>query len=294
MIQIIIKYGKPIILAVTKSGAVAVSWLWGILTGSNWGTSTPSKLWGFPLPIVSDPDAQAFINAAFISNTTQANAVNTLVIGMKAQSLWTKMKAVYPFVGGTAYSHKFNLKDPRDLNSAFRLSFSGIWTHNSLGAQPNGVTGYADTNILPTSVLNVNSSHISTYITTTPNSGVLLGNNAVSCIMQITGNVFYGSLATTSFSSISQSPNVAFYMVNRQNGTNQKLIRNNTILLSDNKTTTGYSSGQNIYLGSYSSNVYASDARISLSSIGDGLTDTEATNYYNLVQAFQTTLGRQV
>ena len=32
----------------------------------------------------------------------------------------------------------------------------------------------------------------------------------------------------------------------------------------------------------------------SFSSIGDGLTDTEAANFYTAVQAFQTTLGRQV
>jgi hypothetical protein len=29
-------------------------------------------------------------------------------------------------------------------------------------------------------------------------------------------------------------------------------------------------------------------------SIGDGLTDTQASNFYTAVQAFQTTLGRQV
>ena len=31
------------------------------------------------VPIVSDPDAQAFLNAAVITNVTQANAINTLV-----------------------------------------------------------------------------------------------------------------------------------------------------------------------------------------------------------------------
>ena len=31
------------------------------------------------------------------------------------------MKAIYPFVGGTATTHKFNLKDPADINAAFRL-----------------------------------------------------------------------------------------------------------------------------------------------------------------------------
>jgi hypothetical protein len=33
---------------------------------------------------------------------------------------------------------------------------------------------------------------------------------------------------------------------------------------------------------------------LAFSSIGDGLTDTEAANFYTAVQAFQTTLGRQV
>jgi hypothetical protein len=35
-------------------------------------------------------------------------------------------------------------------------------------------------------------------------------------------------------------------------------------------------------------------ANLAFSSIGDGLTDTEATNLYTAVQRFQTTLGRQV
>ena len=34
--------------------------------------------------------------------------------------------------------------------------------------------------------------------------------------------------------------------------------------------------------------------QVAFSSIGDGLTDTEAANFYTAVQTFQTTLGRQV
>jgi hypothetical protein len=37
-----------------------------------------------------------------------------------------------------------------------------------------------------------------------------------------------------------------------------------------------------------------SNRQYSFASIGDGLTDTEAANFYTAVQAFQTTLGRQV
>jgi len=96
------------------------------------------------VPTVSDPNAQAFLNAAVITDVTQANAVNSLVIGLKADGLWTPMQALYPFVGGTATQHKYNLKDPRDVDGAFRLNFQGGWTHNANGAIGNGGT-YADT-----------------------------------------------------------------------------------------------------------------------------------------------------
>jgi hypothetical protein len=83
-----------------------------------------------------DPDAQAFITAAAITDPTQQTAINTLVVDLKGYGIWTKSKALYPFVGGTASQHKFNLKDPRDLDAAFRLVFTGGWTHSS-----NGILG---------------------------------------------------------------------------------------------------------------------------------------------------------
>lgn len=79
----------------------------------------------------ADADALAFITAANITDTTQKSAVTQLVTDLKSANIWTKMKAIYPFVGGTASSHRFNLKDPRDLDVAFRLVFNGGWTHSS-------------------------------------------------------------------------------------------------------------------------------------------------------------------
>jgi hypothetical protein len=92
-----------------------------------------------------DPDAQAFITAAAITDPTQQTAIDNLVIGLKADGLWTNMQAIYPLVGGTASSHKWNLKDPRDLDAAYRLAFFGGWTHNSNGITGNGANTYADT-----------------------------------------------------------------------------------------------------------------------------------------------------
>jgi hypothetical protein len=111
-----------------------------------------------PKAAAYDPDAQAFITAAAITDVTQQGAINTLVLALKGYSIWTKFKAIYPIVGGTASQHKYNLKDPRDLDAAFRLVFNGGWTHSSTGAQPNGVNGYADTKFTPSAVQLLNSN----------------------------------------------------------------------------------------------------------------------------------------
>jgi hypothetical protein len=51
----------------------------------------------------------------------------------------------------------------------------------------------------------------------------------------------------------------------------------------------------NIYVGaSNGSSVIYTNRQCAFASIGDGLTDTQASNFYTAVQAFQTTLSRQV
>jgi len=69
-----------------------------------------------------DPDALAFLTAAGITDATITAAIDTLVLDLKGYGIWTKMKAIYPFVGGTATTHKYNLKDPVDAMQ--RLEFN--------------------------------------------------------------------------------------------------------------------------------------------------------------------------
>jgi hypothetical protein len=239
------------------------------------------------------PLTTAWITATGETDATIISALTTLESDMATYGLTSKMKALYPMVGGTAAKHKFNFMDARDLDAAYRLVFNGGWTHSSTGALPNGTNAYADTKLNTSTVLSISSAHISHYARTTPNGGVLMANDSLDCILQLSGGLLYGSLAAA-FSQTAQAANAAFYMVNRPNGTNQKLIRNSTILLNDSKTSTSFSN-KNILLGAYNSGpAFPSNAEVAFSSIGDGLTDTEAANFYTAVQAFQTTLSRQV
>ena len=259
-------------------------------------------------PIVSDPDAQAFIEAAIIENTTQANAVNTLVIGMKAQGLWTKMKAVYPMVGGTATSHMYNLKDPRNLDAAYRLAFSGGWTHSSNGALPNGTNAFANTFLNPTTSL-TSSLGLSYYSRTNANTGLdqvdigaITGLNYFYLTTQynVTGlvNRFFGRCTSPTIAI--NTPNADargyYYLGKTGNGANLfKSFKNG--VLQDTQTGGGVNPSNTVYIGAVNdsgSTLYYTNRECAFATISDGLTDTDATNYYNLVQTFQTTLGRQV
>lgn len=252
-----------------------------------------------------DADALAFITAASITDNTQKTAVNTLVTDLKAYNIWTKMKAIYPFVGGSATSHKWNLKDARDLDAAFRLTFNGGWTHSSTGALPNGTTGYANTNLLPSSILLQNDTHISYYSrTNTSSGGVDFGSvdsgfsgALYATIKDADGKTYFrvNRSSASSESIIVMGNTNIFYMINRTSSTNESLFINNT-KSSFVKTSTGLSTFP-ISLGCLnvtSTNQYFASKEAACVTIGNGLSDTEAANLYAAVQAFNTTLSRQV
>lgn len=251
-----------------------------------------------------DPDAAAFLTAAGITDPTQQSAINTLVLSLKADGIWSKMKALYPFIGGTSTTHKYNLKDPRDLDAAFRLVFSGGWTHSSNGALPNGTNGYANTFLSPNTTLSLDSAHISFYSRTNIASGLDIGSggpgflggiyilNRWSSDLRNYTNV-HGSASIIEFTGWSRGDgffylrrNNSTQIINSRNGVNNTLSQNSL-----SKTT------QPIWIGAMNNNGaggFYSARQAAFASIGDGLTDTEAANFYTAVQAFQTTLGRQV
>ena len=248
-----------------------------------------------------DPDAQAFITAAAITNPTQQAAINTLVVDLKGYNVWSKMKALYPFVGGTAATHKWNLKNPLDTDAAFRIFWNGGVTHSSNGVQFGGVNGWGNTYLTPSTTLTLNNGSLSFYSRTNGNSlGVEIGT-------RITGSdVSLGIYGTTPLSGsintfidsaqLTVTDTLGFYQITRTGGGTQKVFKNTSSNLKTISATTPALT-QPIYLGCLNNNgaaAFYSNRQCAFASIGDGLTDTEAANFYTAVQTFQTTLGRQV
>ena len=243
-----------------------------------------------------DADWLAYYNRVIAAGgsltTTEQNATKQLVADLKANSLWTPMKAIYPMVGASAAACAQNLK-----SSSFTGTFTSGWTFASSGVTPNGTSAYMNTGLNANTSLNVNSSHISYYRNIYGSTeGVLIGINDLSLFLQPTSAAFYGSLATIDLSQLlGNYATTGFFMINRPSNSIQKLIKNNNILQTDSKSSVGYAGAQNIFLGNYNSgSTFASNSRCALATIGDGLTDTQASNFYTAVQAFQTTLSRNV
>lgn len=250
------------------------------------------------IPIVSDPDAQAFLNAAVITNVTQANAINTLVIALKGYSIWTKFKAIYPIVGGTASQHKYNLKDPRDLDAAFRLAFATGWTHSATGMTP--LVTWADTFLNSNNVLNLNSTNFSYYSRTNVDNvcelGALSGSAQDFLILRSAGLSYFVVHQNAPYTTYSNLDSRGFFVANRTASNIVNGWKNGVKVATSSNVSTG-KPNLKIYLGAYNNGGVAagySTKECAFASIGDGLTDAEAANFYTAVQAFNTTLGRQV
>jgi hypothetical protein len=274
-----------------------------IIYNSNQDTSRngiKSNINSFYSIYTTDADAQAFITAAAITGATQVTAINTLVNDLKTANIWTKMKAIYPFVGGTAAQHRFNLKDPRAVDAAYYLTFYGGGTHSSTGYLPNG-NSYADTKLMP-SVLSTNSQHLSYYSRTQIISGQIeiganssANNNFLGIYYSPTSGLRTALASGTRTNIAIPSTNTqGFFMSNRPSSTYINIWKNNSKLTTDNITSTGNDNAV-MYIGAVNgTTLQYSTKESAFASIGDGLTDTEATAFYTAVQKYQTTLGRAV
>jgi len=286
-----------------------IGWGQGANNAIGWG-DIHADSWAGATDIVgssTDPDAEAFFTAAGITDATQQAAINTLVVDLKGYSLWTKIKALYPFVGGTASTHKFNLKDPRDLDAAFRLVFNGGWTHSSTGALPNGTNAFADSKFNPVSQSSLqNNFFIGAYVRTNSNVGLAyeignaddygIGTKFTGLITRYSNGKRYISICDAYSTNNIETNSQGFYSGGTNNSTSQILYKNGINVLSGTSQQTGFSNF-NFYVSAVNNFGTAqgySNKQIGLIFISNGFSSTENSNLNTAIQAFQTALSRNV
>jgi len=253
-----------------------------------------------------DADAQAFITATGITDLTQKNAINQLVIDLKGYSIWTKMKALYPFVGGTATTHKYNLKNPLDTDAAFRLVFNGGWTHSNNGALPNGTNAWANTYFKSqANFINKDNAHYSFYSRTNlASTSVEIGADCNTSQQTLhtrhpdgKAYLLVNSVIGPPYTSAVVANSLGFYQANR-NALNTSSGWKNGIKLNEIATTSSVNNLAFLSISAYNNAINIpslfSARQVAFTSIGDGLSDTESSNLNTAVQTFQTSLSRNV
>ena len=252
-----------------------------------------------------DPDAVAFLAAAGITDPTITSAINTLVVSLKGNGLWTKMAAIYPFVGGTATTHKYNLKNPADTDAAYRISFSGGWTHStSAGITPNGTNtvgntfyrgsgtdnNFALSTWTTTTTMQANVAGLFTFgaSTSATNSYAVIQNRNATGVNWFSNMGADAQAANRSFSNVAQA---GLIVGSRVSSTSNKVYRNGSLLTTSSISQTGSWPARDVHFGEVSVGAFTTMNSI-FASISTGLTDADVTNLWNAVNAMQTTLGR--
>lgn len=245
-----------------------------------------------------DPDAQAFFDrvtsAGGVLSLNEKQAVNQLVMELKGNSLWTLMKAVYPMVGSSAAACSQNL-----ISSNYTGIFIGGFTYSNTGVTPNG-SAYMNTNYLlgSANAFSFNNMHFSHYSRTNSTSGTQVDMGAGSgagfnnLYQYISGN--YGGTLMSKQLDVATNNSLGFLIKTATSTTNAKLYKNGSLTLTNTSTQTA-TTDINVNCSIFAQNAQQYSTRqCAFSSIGDGLTDTQASNFYNAVQTFNTSLSRQV
>jgi len=277
-------------------------------TPTNTGTPTPT-----PTLPAGSTEAIAYLNRVVASggtvNATASGATITMFNSLFSNNLWTKLYAFYPILGGVAASHSINAKSSTPAND---LIFNGGWTHTSSGMQGNGTNGYADTGFNPfVTIGNGNTSHLSIYVNLQGtvgdriyDMGIATDSGALTDMWNLTAKRTAGTGNNTLFDSgdfsggrvetTSQASASGMTVGSVRSSTDRTLYRNGSnIATKVTSQAIEYANRIQIIgaqraasIGFYSSNRYA------FATLGSGLTNTEIVNLSNIINTYETSLGR--
>lgn len=256
-----------------------------------------------------DSDAQAFFTAVEgggdTLTTTEKDAVNDLVVDLKADSLWTNLRILYPFVGGTSSSTKWNLMNPQNTDAAYRVTWNGTGTFASTGI--TGVSSFYGNTHFNTDDWTLNRYQGVYCNTATAGNGYDMGcntggvgNNNVIIVEYGNNTAYYGDGGFLTTSNSSGKGNVmgtitsggatgTIYLNGTSSGTNSAagnddFDRPMTIFCDNRANGTDEVSPTEFNTGRQLATIY----------LGDGsLDDTDASNMHDILTDFNTALSRE-
>ncbi len=260
----------------------------GFTNRNNFGNqSFPQRIIG-QFGNVLDSNAAAFIAAANITDNTIQQAINYLVVDLKNNNLWNKIRVLYPLVGGNSTTTSFNLVNP----SFNRITWVNAPTFSSTGVLGNGLNQYGETNANVFNILGANNCSLS-YYTRTTGSGPIgaFGSGANFALYpQLSGTVNISSTSTTFAGALT---NTGLFFATKTLAGNIRAFKDG-IFRSQSVVSTTALPTISFHLLRTNGFVGYNNQECAFCHLGENFTDNEALIFNNIVQQFQTALSRQV
>jgi hypothetical protein len=181
-------------------------------------------------------------------------------------------------------------------SSSFTGTFSSGWTFASTGVTPNGTSAYMNSGLNASTNLSPTSLSFGGYTSSTANSFGYHGISFPTYLMQTFKSYNFTEFYRTTGTPIAVSNGIVGMVQANQVGSDSRIYTNGTLGAFDVTTMTSLQN-KNFYIGATNDVVSANffdNHLISYYYYADGLTPTQALNHYTAVQAFQTTLSRNV
>lgn len=245
----------------------------------------------------------SLLNKAVIADTgspmsnTEIYACNWVVNALNTYGLAGKITVFYPFVGTSAAAQKYNLLDPQDTNGAFRLSFSGGWTHSATGALPNGSTGYANSNWIPSVNASTSGASMGVYNRTNNTSNSqFFGVSGGSRFFDIF--IFLGNGgARSGAAGLSYSNAIVGTIIQRRNSTTDFEVYRNGVSLGTTATAASSMPSINVYFGALNNAgtaAFFNNWELGCAFLGIGLTNQNALDMNYIMNTYAKIMGRFV
>ena len=264
-----------------------------------------------------DSDAQAYydtLNKYVDFNTLQtsldssdyAEAIDSLFLRLKGNgttngsNVYDSLDILYPFIGGSATSHRYNALDPQPDTLSFYITWNGTVTHDSLGVKSDGSTGYGNTYFNPDRDGFLNNTHVSYYDRIEKG-----GASQLSGVVDGASEMRLGSSTSWSWWSAYNSgagrvlPTdaavIGHLLGNRVSSTNNRVLKNGS--LSGSNATSGGSlpNGNFLILGSNENGSlnFEHNQPMQCFTLGRSLTTSQESDLYEAIFRLQQILNRE-
>ena len=247
-----------------------------------------------------DPDAQIHFNRLSSPSTALKNALNTLIVGLKADGIWDNIYAIcvqHNVQGESLYDLK-GTQDSTNLTGA---------TWSSAGWSLGNDTGLIDTQVVPTSssgMVAANDNHLMLYLATTltdVNATLMGGSNSLNDHIAVSYGISSALAMAYQGDSFFAGDNARLTITTPSGCVVGSLLANASAIRVGASEATATETPTNPTCGNLS--LYVGTSQGALGNItnpsetftawasGSGLTATQRADYYTHIQDYMVTMG---